>query len=213
MNSICANRSDEGFVLITALIILVTLTLLGLATIMTSTMEIKIAGNDRLHKKTFYEADGGTETGSVLAYENALCINSGGFAAGANPNQADIGLVRVGNLDFADPGQGTKDMPEDPSAANPGVRDAVYSSALGDDTAPHTNFTIHGATENTEGSGLQMVSGYRHLGRGSAGGGTHVRYTVNAQRIGELGSKSTVTLQWRLSTYLINNASSFDCKY
>lgn len=213
MNSVAMKRSDGGFVLVTALIILVTLTLLGLATIMTSTVEVKIAGNDRLHKKTFYEADGGTETGTVLAYENALCINAGGFAAGDTPDQADIGLVRVSNLDFADPEQGTTDLPQDPAAASPGVRDAVQYATPGDDAAPHTNFTINGITENTEGSGLQMVSGYRYLGRSSAGGGTHVRYTVNSQRIGELGSKSTVTLQWRMSTHLINNASSFDCKY
>lgn len=207
------NDSEKGFVLVTALMILVALTLLGLATIMTSTVELKIAGNDRLYKKTFYQADGGTETGSVLAYENALCINADGFTAGGTPNQADIGLIRVSNLDFADPGQGTTDLPEDPEGATPAVRDAVYYATMGDDSDPHTNFTIHGTSENTEGSGLQMNSGYPGLGQGSAGGGTHIRYTINSQRIGELGSRSDVTLQWRMSTHLINNASSFDCKY
>jgi hypothetical protein len=205
--------SEKGFVLVTALMMLVALTLLGLATIMTSTVELKIAGNDRLYKKTFYQADGGTETGTVLAYENALCINGGGFTAGGTPDQADIGLIRVSNLDFADPGQGTTDPPADPAGATPAVRDAVYYATMGDDSGPHTNFTINGISENTEGSGLQMDSGYPGLGQGSAGGGTHIRYAINSQRIGELGSRSDVTLQWRMSTHLINNASSFDCKY
>lgn len=207
------NRSEEGFVLITGLIILVTLTLLGIATIITSTIEIKIAGNDRLHKESFYQADGGTENGSVLAYENALCLNAGGFTEGSTPGQADIGIMRVTNLNFGEPGQGTDTSPQDPHGANPAVRDAALYTTLGDDSQPHTNFTISGITENTPGSGLQMISGYRGLGRGSAAGGTHLRYAINAQRIGELNSRSTVTLQWRMSTHLVNNASSFDCKY
>lgn len=206
-------KSEEGFVLVTALMLLLVLTLLGLATIMTSTVELKIAGNDRLHKKTFYQADGGTETGAILAYENALCINAGGFTAGTTPTQADIGCIRVTNLAFADPGQGTTDLPEDPAGATPAVRDAVYYSTRGDDSSPHTNFTINGIAEYAEGSGLQMDSGYPGLGQGSAGGGTHLRYTVNSQRIGELGSRSAVSLQWRMSTHLINSAGSSDCKY
>jgi hypothetical protein len=200
-------RTEEGFVLVTALMMLVALSLIGLATIMTSTVELKIAGNDRLHKGTFYEADGGTETGSVLAYENALCINAGGFTEGGTPGQTDIGFVRVTNLSFAEPEQGTVALPDD------ATRDAVYFTVPGDDTQPHTNFTINGITENTPGSGLQMISGYRGLGRGSAAGGTHMRYTVNSQRVGPRNSRSTVTLEWRMSSHLINNASSFDCKY
>jgi len=201
------HHSEEGFVLVTALMMLVVLTLLGLATIMTSTVELKIAGNDRVHKETFYQADGGTETGSVLAYENALCINSGGFTEGGTPGRADIGFVRVTNLSFAEPGQGTLALPDD------ATRDAAYYTVLGDDLEQHTNFTINGITENTPGSGLRMISGYGGLGGGSAAGGTHMRYTVNAQRVGTGNSRSTVTLDWKISTHMINNASSFDCKY
>ncbi len=201
---------EDGFVLVTTLIFLVILSLLGLAGIMTSTVEIKIAGNDRLHKETFYQADGGTETGLVLAYENALCLNSGGFNEGGTPGEAEIGFIRVSNLSYSEPGQGTTVTPSD---GPPAVRDAVYYSAMGDDSRPHTNFTINGVSEYTPGSGLHMVSGYRYLGRGAAAGGSHVRYTINAQRVGELSSQSTVTLEWRLSGHLINSASSFDCKY
>ena len=206
-------RSEEGFVLVTSMIILVTLTLLGIAAIMTSTIEIKIAGNDRLHRETFYQADGGTATGSVLTYENALCLNGGGFTEGNTPGQADIGMMRVTNLNFGEPGRGTKDVPSDPQGATPAVRDAVLYTEMGNDSLPHTNFTVNGLTENTAGSGLQMISGYRGLGRASAAGGTHVRYAINAQRVGNLNSRSTVTLEWRLSSHLVNNASSFDCKY
>ncbi len=201
-------RSEEGFVLVTSLMMLVILTMLGLATIMTSTVELKIAGNDRVHKKTFYLADGGTEIGSVLTYENALCINSSGFTEGGTVGMTDIGFFRVMNLDFGEPEQGTVDLPDD------ATRDAVYyNTPLKDDKAPHTNFTVTGIAEKTAGSGLQMISGYRGLGGGSAAGGTHILYAVNANGSGPRNSQSTVTLDWRISTHLINNASSFDCKY
>lgn len=199
--------------LVTTLLLLLALTLLGLAAIMTSSVELKIAGNDRLRKSTFYQADGGTETGTALTFENALCINAGGFTEGGTPNQADIGRIRVVNLDFADPGQGTAALPGDPAGATPAVRDAVHYATPGNDSGPHTNFTVNGVSEYTEGSGLQMISGYRGLGQASASGGTHARYTINSQRIGEVRSRADVTLQWRMSTHLINNASSFDCKY
>jgi len=209
--------SEEGFMLVTALVMLVVLTFLGLAAILNSIVEVRISGNDRLYKETFYQADGGTETGTVLAYENALCINAGGFAStgtDADGNDyADLGFIRAVNLQFGDPGQGTAALPADPDGANPPVRDAVHYTDMGVDAEPHTNFTINGITENTEGSGLQMISGYRGLGRGSSAGGSHVRYTINAQRVGERGSESTVTLHWRMSGHLINNASSFDCTY
>jgi len=198
---------EEGFVLVTALMMLVALSLLGLATIMTSTVELKIAANDRVHTETFYRADGGTEIGTVLAYENALCMNAGGFTEGTVPDQRDIGFLRVQNLSLAEPGQGTDTLPDDLT------RDAVYSTVPGDDAQPHTNFTVNGVVENADGSGLQMISGYRGLGRSSAAGGAHIRYAVNSQRLGPRNSRSTVTLQWRMSGHLINSASSFDCKY
>ncbi len=199
-------RSEEGFVLVTALMMLVILTMLGLATIMTSTVELKIAGNDRVHKKTFYKADAGTETGSVLTYENALCINSSGFAETGTTGKADFGFFKT-SLNFAEPGQGTLTLPDGTNS------DALYYTVSGDITEPHTNFTVYGIAEKTAGSGLQMISGYRGLGGGSAAGGTHIRYAVNSQRSGSRNSRSTVTLDWRISTHLINNASSFDCKY
>jgi Tfp pilus assembly protein PilX len=200
-------RSDEGFVLVTALMMLVILTMLGMATIMTSTVELKIAGNDRLHKKTFYQADAGTETGSVLTYENALCINSGGFTEDGTSGKTDIGFFKVLNLDFAEPEQGTTALPDGANS------DAVFYTVSGDITAPHTDYTVYGVAENTAGSGLQMISGYRGLGGGSAAGGTHILYAVNSHGLGPRNTRSTVTLDWRISTHLINNASSFDCKY
>ena len=54
-------RNDEGSVVAVALIMLVLVTLLGIAATTTSTIEVQIAGNDKFHKKTFYTAEAGIE--------------------------------------------------------------------------------------------------------------------------------------------------------
>jgi len=65
--------NEQGFVLVTAMLILVILTLIGISMTNTTVTEIQIAGNDKLQKQTFTQADGGTEAGSNLLEENISC--------------------------------------------------------------------------------------------------------------------------------------------
>lgn len=61
-------RDDSGFVLIVALVILVLITLLGIAALNTTTTEIQIAAGDRAYKQAFYNA----ETGISYAVEASV---------------------------------------------------------------------------------------------------------------------------------------------
>jgi Tfp pilus assembly protein PilX len=56
-------NNQNGSVLILALILLVLLTIMGLSTINTSTVEVKIADNEQRHKMVLYAADAGIEAG------------------------------------------------------------------------------------------------------------------------------------------------------
>jgi Tfp pilus assembly protein PilX len=58
-NSILENQS--GAALVIALIMMIVLTLIGLASIFTSTFEIKISGNKRGSTNAFYSADSGVQ--------------------------------------------------------------------------------------------------------------------------------------------------------
>jgi Tfp pilus assembly protein PilX len=58
MKSIRMIGNEEGSVLVLALIMLVLLTLLGIAATRTSEIEIQIAGNERTYKLNFFSADG-----------------------------------------------------------------------------------------------------------------------------------------------------------
>jgi PilX N-terminal len=50
-------KNEDGSVLVVALIILVVLTLLGIAVTTTTEIETQIAGNEKVHNMTFYNAE------------------------------------------------------------------------------------------------------------------------------------------------------------
>ncbi|HYQ60058.1 MAG TPA: PilX N-terminal domain-containing pilus assembly protein, partial [Desulfatiglandales bacterium] len=53
-------RSEEGSMMVIALLVLVILTLIGTTIATTTKVEIQIAGNERYHKIAFHLADSGT---------------------------------------------------------------------------------------------------------------------------------------------------------
>ncbi len=58
-NSILKNQSEQGSITVIALMILVVLTLLGITISRTSTIDVRIAGNEIPFKQNFYVAEGG----------------------------------------------------------------------------------------------------------------------------------------------------------
>ncbi len=200
---------ESGFVLITALIIMLILTLIGIAATNTAVFEIQIAGNDRVHKETFAQADAGISLNERLTFENAVC---NAVSSGFDPGKLDIGTtIRVSDKDFAAP---VSVLPV-PFIVNDTTRSAAYypDGGIGNDAKRHTNLNAAGLVKTTPGSALQMVAGYEGLGAGAAGGGTHVLYDLLSEHRGNTDSRSIISSQWQLSMHLINSASSYDCKY
>lgn len=52
-------QSEEGFVLITAMLIMIAVSLLGIAALNTTTFETMIAGNEKWSQEQFFQADSG----------------------------------------------------------------------------------------------------------------------------------------------------------
>ena len=205
MLSLPAN--EDGFLLVLTMVMLIVLTIIGIAATNLTRIELQIAGNDRVHKKTFYQADGGTEIGMRLAYDNAVCVQiNGGFNADSTtPNVRTIGDIIVNDLDFSSPQTLASTVVAD------GNRHAVYyPDGLG--TPSHTNLLFNVSTKITPGSGMQMVSGYEGLGTSAAGGGTHSKFDIYSQHFGDLNSQSVITIGWQMSTHIINSASTSDCR-
>jgi len=59
-------QSQQGAALVMAIMILLILTVLGIYAVTTSTLETKIAGNERVLKDAFYAADGGIDCGRMV---------------------------------------------------------------------------------------------------------------------------------------------------
>jgi Tfp pilus assembly protein PilX len=190
--------TQDGYVLVLAMMMMLVLTLLGIAATNTTTTEQMIAGNDTLHKKTFYRADGGTEIAASVLEENIACIT--GFTATTGTEAVLEGAIRVTKLNLwqiAAP----NDPPTDAS------RDLYFPEGY---TAgqPHTNVTIGGQTEMTTGSALQMAAGYEGKGKGIGAGGTHLLYDVYAQHLDFNNAESLVHVQWRHTV-----GQEGDCNY
>lgn len=63
-------KDESGVALVVALLIMVILTILGTAAIMTSTTDVKIAGNFKKSTNAFYAAEAGIEAGMLYLESN-----------------------------------------------------------------------------------------------------------------------------------------------
>jgi Tfp pilus assembly protein PilX len=62
----CTLRNEKGSVFITALFVLLLLTIIGIAATTTSRTDLQIAGNQKIHSLAFYAAEAGIEMGRTL---------------------------------------------------------------------------------------------------------------------------------------------------
>jgi hypothetical protein len=96
--SLTPHTDNQGFVLVTALWILVILSLIGIMTMETSTIELQIAANEKFHKMSFYDADAGPPVAAKIISQTIDSIPPG------NPNTANItiyGTSAVGDATAA----------------------------------------------------------------------------------------------------------------
>jgi hypothetical protein len=202
--------NEQGFVLVTAMLILVILTLIGISMTNTTVTEIQIAGNDKLQKQTFTQADGGTEAGSNLLEENISCPD--GFSGpaplqigGAEITANSLTGVTGAKLNFwqneIDPASLTTPIPY-PSDTQRHIR------IPNNDAAPHTNLHFFGNSALSTGNAIQMIAGYEGTGYSAATGGGQLVTNVDSQHIGLNNSESAVRVLWR---HVIGHEGT--CKY
>jgi len=191
--------NQSGFVLVMAILILLVLSIIGMSTTKDAQIDLLIAGNDKVSKQTFYQAEGGTELASRMVEENVACPT--GFAA------SSIGNIRVLTGAFwqtipanlTDP---TLCCPDFGDANNDGVDD---DGDAFDDRAFYyipsagqiTNVIVAGKTEYEPGSAIQMTSGYEGKGKGASAGGASINYHLISQGRGAQNSVSELEIIWR----------------
>jgi hypothetical protein len=62
--------NERGVALVVAVLVMITATFLGIAAVMTSNIEVRISGNQRISEKAFYAADAGIDNGLAWLVNN-----------------------------------------------------------------------------------------------------------------------------------------------
>lgn len=219
--------NEDGMLLITSLLVLVLLTIIGVSMTSDSVIELNIAGNDRLHKETFYEADGGTEWSHEVLEQNIACLTGFNSASGGlrlpDPTTGNI-YVQQSSVNMwlnsmpidGSPLAPTSDNidPMSPDyvtyATDPDSDDPHWDMFLPDDTTditdlgssilsgqPMTIVKLAGNASLATGAAIQMAAGYEGKGKSIGMGGAILEFTIGSRRLGRHNSEANVCLGWR----------------
>lgn len=217
---------ESGFVLVVTMFVLIVLTIIGLSATSTTEIELQIAGNDRMHKETFYQSDGGVESGVQLTEENLGCPTGfkvpGGFDNADAENEGVNSRLVLQGVDIFDASFATdesidmiagapanlNEYPEDDARSLRILVDPANRSEADPDSFPHTNLAIWGETRLSAGSAIQMAAGYEGRGKSAGSSGAYIAYEIHSQHKGMLNSESIVRLEWH---HLIGQEG--DCNY
>ena len=178
-------NNEDGSTLVITLMILSLSLIIGIFATTTTDIELRLAGNERLNKKAFYAADGGTEVGQEILELNIAC------PAGFSSDGVLIGNAFVVDKDFW--------LQEtEPASSYPSDDDSIRDIRIpNSDAVPHTNVTVFGNSQYSMGSALQMAAGYEGLGKAASSGGVILVYDIYAQHLGDGNSESVILSRWR----------------
>ena len=138
-HTIASKNNEQGFVLVLALFMLTICTMIGMAAMSTSTIELDIAGNERVHKETFYQAEA-----CYAAVAEAVLDKEAYGTWSDNEKFADLGLhgyIQINDGEFllevkdVDPWPGStwkKDHQNDTVEAAPDVSIRLTNQFNGD---------------------------------------------------------------------------------
>lgn len=196
-------NNERGFVLVGALLILLLLVVIGISATTNTSLELQIAGNDRTHKETFYQADGGTQLAARLV-EESLGTPGGFSALSTNTSTKDVLVDPTdpnNTILIVDKTLSENESGRDETNLSDSSRDVAYFpdgyDAATPNAIPHTNIIVDGTTSVVAGAGLQMLAGYEGKGKGTAGGGGQIIYTIFSQHMGRSNSESVVAVEWQ----------------
>lgn len=216
------HHREEGFVLVTALLVMLVLTIIGIAATTNTSIELQIAGNDKVHKKTFYEAEGGASLGTEVIEQAFSCPI--GFDVDDTIDAVDVAELEPDLDDLTispqvrvfDRGNNLT-LWRNPSipynsyncSTAPANADAAYPIANLDASGVEVGYLqFGGETHMLPGGALQMAAGYEGKGKAAAQGGVAKMVDIYSQFRGMSSSESVVLYGWR---HIVG--TEFGCNY
>ena len=206
-----SKHHEDGFVLITTLLLMLVLTIIGIAANRNTSIELQIAGNDKVHKKTFYAAEAGAILGAELVEQNLNCAT--GFGVDLLEE-----TIQVHNLIFSRQQPPDLRQPVEDVCDIVGIVDndgkplyddvSFYNDDIVNDRPGTTHLYIWGKTEMAPGGSLIMAAGYEGKGKSAAGGGVYILFDIFSQHLGLTESESIIQFGWR---HMVGNETK--CNY
>lgn len=184
-------QNQQGSALITAVLILMAVTVLGIVATRTANIELRIATHDKTHKMTWFATDGTIEGLVPELMEQAIEEALTGEDILEEVIQVDTDVVSAPNPTFY--------LNEDTrvcatSLPTPDSNDIVLSAAAMGGTDVYVR--VYGDTEFSPGNALQLPEGYHGRGKGLAGGGAMIIYNIRGQGI-STDSEARLLSRWR----------------
>jgi len=170
--------NERGSILVVALVMLVFLTLIGVASTTTTEIEIQIAGNEKFHTIAFYTTDGGVYATpkliSISVEQEEQPATGGGIV-----------FLDPGLSDFFDEVMGFR--------AQDGAKDIRFT--LGEHSAEVNVERI--GQESLVGGGTEFGGGSEGVGGGTTGG-VAIFYDIDSHGTGPASSECNISAGYRL---------------
>ncbi len=175
-------HNENGSALVIVVLILAVVTVLGVLATRTATIELQVASHDKLHKMVWYATESACDGLAPEMLEKN--IEERGFGSAATPFAYGPTSANLWILNSAFWQNDT---------CNVGGDIQMYSLNETDITTA----VFGGNTEFNWGSAIQLPEGYHGRGKGLAGGGAQIRYTISALGQGPARSRARVATGWR----------------
>lgn len=229
-------RSEQGYVLVAALVTLLLLTVLGIWATRTTNLELRTAANERLQKQAFYQADSGIALAERLIFHNLLCVNAQYQASVKEDPEKEVEaygfyqdkvpvtlMFKDGETQFfdADAIKSPGDPDFEPDRDMPSEKAWTFMYCPGETAKkcaeshlPRTYVLIGSEMAAKRGQGLVQSSGYEGFGVGAANVGFYWTYKIRSRQLGGISDNmSRVNAIWQLAGMNVSQAQSEDCHY
>jgi hypothetical protein len=184
-------RQERGFALLTALVLLFTLTIVGVAAMMSTSLEYRQSANTAFLARARETSESARMAATSVLPEHTYQRGWNGITLlpGLTVRDKD-GDGHPDNL-YGSNDEGSPLDDSNPAALTTDMDYSVFADANGDgDTSDPVDVfraeikVYHTATRFDQGSGAAHVAGYEGLGKGAAAGGTVIYYYAAAEGFG-----------------------------
>jgi hypothetical protein len=182
--------NQRGMALVSALLMLLVLSLMAIALSMDSSMNVRIAGYERLKARSYGFAEAGLLASTDLLEDNIYEAGWDDTVPFQYPNLSDD---YSGELDIL--GNGVFYMDENPGTCGEGDPVMRMTEEIQADVVVQRLIA-----KTATGGALQVAAGYSGIGKSQAAGGTHILYNIRSIGTEINGTVTELAMHYRVVT-------------